>query len=169
MSLHIQKLDAAELAWANDRYAEVDFLPSSATDFIAVARVDGMPAALGRVTEVAPRTGELGGLYVFPEFRGLGIAKHLIDYLVAECGLETLFCLPFDHLANLYASAGFSPHSGDVPVPDKVLNKHAWCNAHYSNPVLLMVRGSPAVIQQFTLTPPRGPQLRSRHEGNGGH
>ena len=146
MPLHIQKLDAAELAWANDRYAEVDFLPSSTTDFIAVALVDGKPAALGRVTEVAPRTGELGGMYVFPGFRGLGIAKHLIDYLVAECGLEALFCLPFDHLANLYASAGFLPHSGDTPVPDKVQSKHAWCNAHYPDPVLLMVRGSSAVI-----------------------
>lgn len=138
----MRRLDPAELAWANERYAGIDFLPSPATDLVAVAFVDGNPAALGRVTGLTEASGELGGIYVFREFRGLGIAKCLIDYLVAECGLETLFCLPFEHLRDMYAAAGFAVQSADETVPQKARDKHAWCNAHYPEPVLLMLRGS---------------------------
>ncbi|MBL8300859.1 MAG: GNAT family N-acetyltransferase [Rhodanobacteraceae bacterium] len=142
VSLQIKRLDPSELAWANERYAEVDFLPSPATDFVAVVFVGDNPAALGRVTQLTATVGELGGMYVFPEFRGSGIAKQLVDYLVAECGLDTLFCLPFEKLHDLYAASGFLLHPPNDIVPEKVLSKHAWCNLHYPDRVLLMSRGS---------------------------
>ncbi len=146
-SLHIRKLEQAELAWANERYAEVDFLPSTAADFVAVVVIDGERAALGRVTGLGNEVGELGGMYVFPRFRGLGIAKRLVDHLVAECGIDTLFCLPFEPLLHLYASSGFSLHPGGEGVPERIAHKHAWCNSHYPEPVLLMFRGTGAAIQ----------------------
>jgi GNAT superfamily N-acetyltransferase len=147
MSLHVRKLEQAELAWANERYAEVDFLPSTAADFVAVVLIDGERAALGRVTDLGNNVGELGGMYVFPEFRGRGIAKRLVDHLVAECGIDTLFCLPFEPLLRLYASSGFSLHSGGDGVPERISHKHAWCNSHYPERVLLMFRDTGAAIQ----------------------
>ena len=139
-SPRIRNLGPGELAWANERYAEIDFLPSPASDFIAVVHCGATPAALGRVTQLTATSGELGGMYVFPGYRGLGIATRLVDYLVRECGLETLFCLPFEHLRGLYVRAGFELQAIDATVPEKVLSKHAWCNSHYSEKVLLMSR-----------------------------
>lgn len=141
-SQRIRKLDPAELTWANERYAEIDFLPSPATDFIAVVHSGDTPAALGRVTQLSATAGELGGMYVFPGFRGLGIAKQLVNYLVKHPGLETLFCMPFERLRGLYMSAGFALQPIDATVPEKVLSKHAWCNTHYGERVLLMSRGN---------------------------
>lgn len=140
-SLRIRRLYPAELAWANERYAEVDFLPSPATDLVALALIDDSPAGLGRVSTLTETSGELGGMYVFPRFRGLGIARCMIDYLVGECDLEALFCLPFEHLHDLYAAAGFSLQTFDETVPHKAREKHAWCNSHYPERVLLMSRG----------------------------
>jgi GNAT superfamily N-acetyltransferase len=142
LSERIGRLDPADLAWANERYAEIDFLPSPATDFIAVAHFGGTAAALGRITQVTATAGELGGVYVFPEFRGLGIATRLVNYLVQQSGLETLFCMPFERLRGLYMSAGFAHQPIDATVPEKVLGKHAWCNSHYSERVLLLSRGN---------------------------
>jgi GNAT superfamily N-acetyltransferase len=140
-SQRIRRLEPTELAWANERYAEIDFLPSPATDFIAVVHSGGTPAALGRVTQVTVTSGELGGMYVFPGFRGLGIARRLVNYLVQQSGLETLFCMPFERLRDFYMSAGFELQPIDTTVPQEVLSKHAWCNSHYGERVLLMSRG----------------------------
>lgn len=140
MSLLVKKLPGSGLDWANSRYAEVDFLPSPASDFLAVAEIDGVAAGLGRLSEVAPGIGELGGMYVFPEHRGAGIARWLIQFLISESDFGTLYCLPFAHLEGLYRSAGFRPCPPEPSVPGKVLEKHAWCNSHYSGPVLLMCR-----------------------------
>jgi GNAT superfamily N-acetyltransferase len=138
MSLLIRKLIPSELGWANSRYEEVDFLPSPSSDLVAVAELDGVAAGLGRVTEVAPNTGELGGMYVFPEHRGAGLSKLLIQFLISESGLETFYCLPFEHLDGLYESVGFKACQPSALVPAKVLEKHTWCNAHYPESVLIM-------------------------------
>jgi hypothetical protein len=64
----------------------------------------------------------------------------LIRFLISESGLETLYCLPFEHLDGLYESMGFQICSPNAMIPAKVLEKLAWCNAHYPEPVLLMRR-----------------------------
>jgi GNAT superfamily N-acetyltransferase len=142
MSLIVRKLAPSELGWANLRYKEVDFLPSPSSDLVAVAELQGIAAGLGRVTEVAPGIGELGGMYVFPEHRGGGLSKSLIQFLISESGFETLYCLPFEHLDGLYESVGFKACQPSALVPAKVLEKHVWCNAHYPKSVLLMCRTS---------------------------
>lgn len=140
--LQIRRLDPSELGWANKRYTEIDFLPSASTDMIAVALAGGIPAGLGRVAWLTATAGELGGIYVFPALRGSGIAKRLVSYLIAECGMETLYCLPFEHLHDLYAAAGFMPQPVDGTIPAAVRSKYAWCNSHYPERVQLMARRS---------------------------
>lgn len=142
MSLLVRKIAPSEREWANSRYEEVDFLPSPASDLVVVAELHGIAAGLGRVTKVATGIGELGGMYVFPEHRGAGLSRSLIQFLISESALETLYCLPFEHLRSLYESVGFRTCQPSALVPAKVLEKHAWCNAHYSKSVLLMCRAS---------------------------
>ncbi|PHV06454.1 GNAT family N-acetyltransferase [Janthinobacterium sp. BJB412] len=131
---------ADDLAWANARYAEIDFLPSKAADLIAIARVDGVAAGLGRVVGVADGEGELGGMYVLDGFKGLGLARRIIAYLQDNSRCHTLYCLPFAELAALYQSMGFTPVADDAAVPAAVAAKHRWCNSHYGKPVLLLRR-----------------------------
>ena len=140
MAVTVRQLQAQELDWANGRYAEIDFLPSSADDYIAVAEHDGQPAGLGRLVRVADDAYELGGMYVFPEQRGGGAARAIIGHLIAASGGELLYCLPFGHLHALYASFGFRPEAPTPALPDKVREKLSWCNCHYGKEVLLLVR-----------------------------
>ncbi len=65
-----------------------------------VAEVDGAPAGLARITPIAPRIGELGGIVVFPECRGGGVARQIIDALLATADDDFLYCLPFGNLED---------------------------------------------------------------------
>jgi GNAT superfamily N-acetyltransferase len=97
----------AQLAWINQRYAEVDFVPCGPADIVALAEADGVPAGLGRVVPVQDGVGELGGMLVFDEFRRRGLAKPLIAWLLEAAGAEVLYCLPFAPLEGMYAAMGF--------------------------------------------------------------
>jgi GNAT superfamily N-acetyltransferase len=141
VAVTVRQLQAQELDWANGRYAEIDFLASSADDYIAVAEQDGQPAGLGRLVRVADDAYELGGMYVFPEQRGGGAARAIIGHLIAASGGATLYCLPFGNLRALYESFGFRERERDAGMPAKVLEKFEWCNCHYGRDVLLLVLG----------------------------
>ncbi len=143
MAVTVRQLQAHELAWANARYAEIDFLQSTPDDYIALAEKDGQPAGLGRLVRVADDACELGGMYVFPAQRGGGIARALINELIGQSGSDTLYCLPFANLRALYASAGFGERAPDPAMPAQVLEKFAWCNGHYAREVLLLARDPP--------------------------
>lgn len=138
--VRLRRFTADELDWINARYREVDFVASSADELIAVAEVGGVSAGIGRVVPVADGVGELGGMLVFDAFRGSGVAKAIIAYLVAQSCCDTLYCLPFADLRALYAAAGFMQLEDFTGVPSKVAAKHQWCNTHYPAPVLLMRR-----------------------------
>lgn len=140
LPLLVRRLKGDELDWANQRYREVDFLPSPPSDLIAVAELAGSPAGLGRVTPISEIAGELGGMYVFAEHRGAGISAVLVRFLIDESGFDILYCLPFTHLRGLYERLGFQLVSPDQRVPDQIAEKHLWCNQHYSDPVLMMWR-----------------------------
>jgi N-acetylglutamate synthase-like GNAT family acetyltransferase len=128
----------AELAWINERYREIDFLPSAPNDYVAMAEVDGKPAGLGRIVEIAGRVGELGGMVVFDGFRGTGLAKEIVALLLETPGYDHLYCLPFARLEPLYASFGFRRVADLAGVPAKALDKYRWCAEFYPEPVLLM-------------------------------
>jgi predicted N-acetyltransferase YhbS len=135
----VRRLTVAELDWANCRYKEADFVPSSVEDLVIVAEVNGEKAGLGRVVDVGAGIGELGGMYVLPAFRGANIARAIVQALIDASSQRTLFCIPFAHLRGFYGSFGFEEAASDAVVPDVVAKKVDWCNRHYPNPVALLV------------------------------
>jgi predicted GNAT family N-acyltransferase len=140
MKFTLRALSRDELSWANERYAEIDFVPSTTTDYIAVAEFGSQIVGLGRVAFGDGQFAELGGVYVFPQFRGVGASMSIINNLVERFDAKTLYCLPFAKLQPLYEQAGFSTCKTDITVPQKILDKHVWCNSHYAQAVLLMRR-----------------------------
>lgn len=136
-TLTIRAARPDELDWINQCYAGIDFVPSSPHDHIAIAEVDGERAGMGRVVPIGPRIGELGGMFVFERFQGLGLSRKIIAWLTALPQFDELYCLPFEELHGLYGSMGFALHD---TAPEEVAAKHRWCNAHYPKRVLLMRR-----------------------------
>ena len=125
-----------EAGWINERYAAVRFVPSDiARETVIVAEVDGIPAGLGRLVPVDAASCELGGMLVFEEFRGRGVARAIVDELLRHAAGRAVYCLPFANLTELYAAAGFAV-AEDAPAP--VLEKLAWCRTVYAQEVVLM-------------------------------
>lgn len=134
IALRIARPDEAE--WINARYAEVRFLPSDLSrETVVIAEIDGVPAGLGRLVPVDATASELGGMLVFEDFRGKGVARALIDELLRNAVTRNVYCIPFAELESLYAAAGFT-RTDDAPQP--VLEKYAWCRDTYDKPVVLM-------------------------------
>jgi hypothetical protein len=140
MTITVRKAAASELAWANARYAEVDFVPSTHDDLLMIAEIDAAPAGMGRIVPLGDNKGELGGMLVFPQYRNLGVARRIVESLQASTDCRTLYCLPFSELDAFYCSLDFAPLADTTGVPQVVLDKHRWCNEHYDKPVSLLVR-----------------------------
>lgn len=137
---NFRRANPDEEAWINERYAEIGFLPSDfAREFVVVALHEGSRAALGRLAPVGTDCAELGGIYVFPAFRGLGLATQMVSYLLNKgAAYRKIYCLPFEHLVQLYVRAGFRSCEAE-DVPREIEAKHRWCNSHYPQPTLLLV------------------------------
>ena len=136
----IRTLSEPELAWANDRYGEIHFMPSQPQDFIAVAEVNNVKVGLGRLVPVDSITGELGGIYVLPAFRGRKIASAIVTYLLQHSPYQQLFCIPFAHLEGFYQGFGFKPITPETTVPSIVTEKINWCTKEYPASVNLLLR-----------------------------
>lgn len=130
-----------EQDWINDRYQEIEFLASDIKkDRVVIAEWNGEKAGLGRLTRIDPNSVELGGVYVLPPFRKKGIAKEIIDHLLALVGPEeTVYCIPFSHLIDYYASFAFVPVKKMSLLPNGILSKYSWCKKNYEADVALMV------------------------------
>lgn len=138
--IKLRRLDTSELPWANQCYAEVKFQPSQADDLICVAEIDGVKAGLGRLIRIDAQTGELGGIYALPAFRGQGVARAVVGYLLEQSPYPRLFCIPFKHLEGFYRGFGFSPVPQDLAIPKAVSSKMCWCTSEYDAGVALLVR-----------------------------
>jgi GNAT superfamily N-acetyltransferase len=127
---------ADEEAWVNARYAEVSFQPSSLPrDLVIVAEIDDRAAGMGRLVPLDDRSCELGGMVVFEEFRGRGVARAIIDELLSHAEGRAVYCIPFAELSALYEGAGFRQcHDA----PRAMLEKFEWCRQTYDKPVMLM-------------------------------
>lgn len=134
----IRQASREDLPWINARYKEVEFVPSDESDYVAIAEVNDQPAGIGRLVDLGSRQGELGGMYVLDNYRGLGVSRAIIQHLLDNASHDVLYCLPFENLEGLYASFGFQRVMETGDVPDRLLEKHRWCNEVYSKPVLLM-------------------------------
>lgn len=99
----IHMLDAAELA-----------APGIA---FHVMREDGRPIGMGAVKRVGKDGGEIKSMHVLAELRGRGLARKMLDHLVAEAqaagltrlSLETGSQDSFLAARRLYETAGFVP------------------------------------------------------------
>ncbi|MBS0622859.1 MAG: GNAT family N-acetyltransferase [Verrucomicrobia bacterium] len=75
----LRRAEPSEISWVNQCYAEVQFIHSNFDrEVIAIAEVNGQKAGLGRLVTINDENLELGGMYVFEEFRGQGIARKVL-------------------------------------------------------------------------------------------
>jgi GNAT superfamily N-acetyltransferase len=125
-------------AWINERYARVHFIPSDfSRETVVVAELDGAPAGMGRLVPAGAGAFELGGMYVFDEHRGRGIARKIVDELIRIAGNHDVYCIPFADLTALYASAGFAP-ADPANATSHVREKLDWCRREHERPVVLL-------------------------------
>lgn len=152
MTLALRIASPDDLSWINQCYRDIDFWPTGPDDFQVVAELGGQRAGLGRIVPLSGGVGELGGMVVFEQFRGGGVAKEIIAFLAANPGFDSLYCLPFAKLERLYESFGFRRVDADAGTPAQVVEKFQWCQQFYPEPVLLM-QLPPAELRRHRLRP----------------
>ena len=144
IQVNIRPITFKEMNWVNAIYRAIHFVESNyQNEFILIAELDGEKAGLGRLVQVDNKNIELGGIYVFPDFRKSGIASKIVTSLCEQNPYSDtrIWCLPFENLGDFYLKFGFDIHTTQ-PVPEKVLQKHKWCNeaGRYEEAVLLLCK-----------------------------
>jgi N-acetylglutamate synthase-like GNAT family acetyltransferase len=135
----LRRASADDAGWIDEAYTRVHFLASDLSrDFVVVAELDGAHAGLGRLVPAGEDACELGGMLVFEEFRGRGVARAIIDELLRNVGGRRVFCIPFAELEPIYAKAGFVKIEPDASLPEHVREKLAWCEREMKRDVILM-------------------------------
>lgn len=141
--IYVRKATLEDIEWVNTTYRNIDFVLSDyTTEYIALAEVEGVKCGLGRVVTIDEGNVELGGMYVLDQFRGMGIAEQIILHLLQNHEqYKKIWCLPFEHLQHFYNKFGFlDQKTHDYKIPDKIYDKHKWCNQNYTKDVLLLVK-----------------------------
>jgi len=112
-------------------------------EFIVIANVENKNAGLGRLVKIDNKNIELGGIYVFPNFRGLGIAENIVRSLCEKNPFKAsmIWCLPFENLLDFYSKFGFEKYTNGK-VPEEIMNKLKWCNSgeKYEKEVFLLYK-----------------------------
>lgn len=118
----IRDLHDSERAWANERYRDIQFALTPPDAVALVAELGGQRVGLGRLVEHAPGVVELGGLWTEPSMRGRGIARAMVEALMARLPARTagapqgpVWCIPFVHLSVFYQSFGFAHRPAPWP------------------------------------------------------
>jgi len=140
----INQADKNEIKWVNSKYAEIGFVTSNPdNEFIIIAKVGNKNAGLGRLVKIDDNNIELGGIYTFPDFRGLRIAESIVRTLCEKnpYKVSTIWCLPFENLVNFYSKFGFKNYQKGS-VPKQVEKKIEWCNSNntYEKKVVLLYK-----------------------------
>lgn len=141
LSIHQARIQDQD--WINEQYKSINFrLADLRQDYLAIASWEKEPAGLGRLQPIDSNTWELGGMYVFENFRKRGIAGRLVQHLLAQVPEgATVYCLPFEPLLDFYKNYGFQETMPEQieKVPELVRRKLDWCNtSRYPDPVLLL-------------------------------
>lgn len=139
--LNIRAAEKQEISWINDCYDQVQFMHSHFdSEIIAIAEFNGEKAGLGRLVEVDEKNFELGGMYVFESFRGKGIAKEIVNFLLTYVKpSQNVYCIPFEHLFQFYKQCGFGNCLNLESIPQIILDKYRWCQEKYTHPTALLV------------------------------
>ncbi|MES2527055.1 MAG: GNAT family N-acetyltransferase [Bdellovibrionota bacterium] len=135
----ISSLDHEDLYWINDIYAGIKFKLSNENDFHVSATIDGKLAGIGRLVNVDGKNGELGGIYVLPEFRGKKVAKEIVRRLLSESNFPVLWCIPFEPLEKFYRKFGFRNVMNET-IPSAIQEKLDWCEGRYPDKAILLVQ-----------------------------
>lgn len=138
--LKIRAAEKQEMVWVNGCYDQVEFIHSHFdSEVISIAEFNGEKAGLGRLVEVDEKNLELGGMYVFEPFRGKGIAKEIVTFLLTYVKpSQVVYCIPFEHLLHFYKQCGFANCFNLESVPSKILEKYRWCQEKYAHPTALL-------------------------------
>jgi len=105
----IRDLRDDERAWANATYRAIRFLESGPEVRVQLVAEHGdQRIGLGRLVELAPGVVELGGIWTAEAMRGRGVARAMVDELLAR-SRGPLWCIPFVHLLDFYTTFGFRP------------------------------------------------------------
>lgn len=141
MPLNIRLAQKQELEWINEKYDEVGFPHSNfETDFVAIAELDGQRVGLGRLIRIDELNAEMGGMYVFEEFRKQGIAEAIINFLLIKSHIfKFVYCLPFADLKNYYKKFGFQELDDEINIPEKIASKFQWCKDTIDREVIILV------------------------------
>lgn len=140
MSIKILVATKEHLDWINSQYKEINFkLSDLDKEEIIIAEYDNSKVGVGRLQEIDNHNSELGGIYILPNYRNLGIASKIVsELLLIGAKYKRIYCLPFSHLNQFYTRFGFSDVDDQRLVPNKILKKHKWCNDTYNEKVLLL-------------------------------
>ena len=136
----IRAASQSDFSWVNSCYAEIDFVASKPGDFVAIAELGMKRIGLGRLVPVEGMIGELGGMYVLPEYRRGNVARSIVQFLLDSSRFAVLYCIPFSRLSAFYEAFGFRPVSNGASIPAEVGKKFSWCKQHYHESVNLLVR-----------------------------
>jgi predicted GNAT family N-acyltransferase len=136
----IRRAKKSEMEWINESYDAVQFLHSNfEKEVIALAEITNQKAGLGRLVNINEKNKELGGIYVFEAFRGRGIARKIVQFLLAQSSPgQTIYCIPFEHLVPFYQEFGFECCTNFDQVPAEILNKQCWCKEKYPQSTALL-------------------------------
>jgi len=119
-----------DLPWINKVYDQVGFVGSTLeNEYIILAFFEDKKGGLGRLVKINEEHTELGGIYVLPEFRKLGIAEKIVSELCENNPFKgnMLWCLPFKNLVSFYSKFGFS-QALEHEAPPEIQEKLIWCN-----------------------------------------
>jgi GNAT superfamily N-acetyltransferase len=147
--LAIRDLRDDERAWADGRYRAIRFATTPPGSVALVAERGGARIGLGRLVAYPGGVVELGGIWTDEAARGGGVARAMVDALLARTGcaapggsagaeIHRLWCIPFAHLAAFYQSFGFAPVA--PPWPPPIAEKVAECVAHALSDVVVLAR-----------------------------
>ncbi len=132
----VRWIEKDEISWINQQYEKIDFLPPIwEKDRVAVALIENEKVGIGRLVPLADGSFELGGIYVLESFRGRGIARKIVSFLINNAAKSRIYCLPYEHLREFYQTFGLVICD---ELPKEVQEKYLWCLQNYSQHVLAM-------------------------------
>ena len=128
----IRSAKREDMDWVNAMYEEIQFKKSCLeNEFIVIAKTEGENSGLGRLVIIDDDNIELGGIYVLPNYRRLGIAEKIVGHLCQNNPFKNkiIWCLPFENLLGFYSKFGFR-NVNENYIPEQIMKKYDWCNTN---------------------------------------